>query len=97
MQEGLNWHAWKACVPHGTVGSNPTLSAKQFNGEKMGNLGPTEIIIIVLGILVLFGAKKIPEFAKGLGKGMKEFKKAINDVNDEVKQVEDNPDQKKKD
>jgi len=63
----------------------------------MGNLGPTEIIIIVLGILVLFGAKKIPEFAKGLGKGMKEFKKAINDVNDEVKQVEDNPDQKKKD
>ncbi|MCF8259202.1 MAG: twin-arginine translocase TatA/TatE family subunit [Melioribacteraceae bacterium] len=55
----------------------------------MGNLGPTEIILIVLAILVLFGAKKIPEFAKGLGKGMKEFKQAVKDTEDDIKQVED--------
>ena len=50
-----------------------------------GNLGAGEILIIVLVILVLFGAKKIPELAQGIGKGMKEFKKAINDVQDEIK------------
>ena len=37
-------------------------------------LGTTEVVVIVLVVLVLFGAKKIPEFAKGLGKGLKEFK-----------------------
>lgn len=42
-----------------------------------GNLGAGEIILIVLVILILFGAKKIPELAKGLGKGMSEFKKRI--------------------
>lgn len=50
-----------------------------------GNLGGGEIILILLVILVLFGAKKIPELAQGLGKGMKEFKKALKDVEDEVK------------
>ena len=39
-----------------------------------GNLGAGEIILILLVILILFGAKKIPELAKGLGKGMSEFK-----------------------
>lgn len=41
-----------------------------------GGLGPPEIIIIFLVILLLFGGKKLPELAKGLGKGIKEFKKA---------------------
>lgn len=49
------------------------------------NLGITEILIIVFVILILFGAKKIPELAQGIGKGMKEFKKAIKDVDEEVK------------
>jgi sec-independent protein translocase protein TatA len=40
-------------------------------------LGTTEIVLIVLAILVLFGGKKIPELAKGLGASLKEFKKAI--------------------
>lgn len=44
------------------------------------NLGPLEIGIIALVIIVLFGAKKIPELMGGLGKGLKEFKKAANDV-----------------
>jgi sec-independent protein translocase protein TatA len=54
-----------------------------------GNLGATEIILIVIAILILFGAKKIPEFAKGIGKGMKEFKKAVKEVEDDIK-LEDN-------
>ena len=49
-----------------------------------GNLGPMEILIIALIIVVLFGAKRIPELAKGVGKGMKEFKKAVKDVEDDI-------------
>jgi len=39
-------------------------------------LGPTEIILIVLVVVLLFGGRKIPELMRGLGQGMKEFKKA---------------------
>lgn len=42
----------------------------------MGKLGTTEIILIIAVILLLFGGKKIPELMKGLGSGVKEFKKA---------------------
>jgi sec-independent protein translocase protein TatA len=47
------------------------------------SLGPTEIILIVAVLLLLFGGKKIPELMRGLGQGMKEFKKASR-VDDEV-------------
>ncbi len=50
-----------------------------------GNLGATEIILIVLAILILFGSKKIPELAQGIGKGMREFKKAMKEVEDDIK------------
>jgi sec-independent protein translocase protein TatA len=46
--------------------------------------GAWQIILIVAVILILFGAKKIPEFAKGLGQGIKEFKKATREVQDEL-------------
>ena len=52
-----------------------------------GFAGGWEWVIIVLAVLVLFGAKKIPEFARGLGKGVKEFKKAKNDVSEEINKV----------
>ena len=42
----------------------------------MHGIGGTEILLIFIAILVLFGGKKIPEFMKGLGEGVKEFKKA---------------------
>jgi sec-independent protein translocase protein TatA len=45
--------------------------------------GP-EIFVIVLVVLVLFGAKKLPEIAKGLGKGMREFRKATEDIKKEI-------------
>ena len=43
-----------------------------------------ELVLVLVAILVLFGAKKIPEFAKGLGQGIKEFKKASSDVTSEI-------------
>jgi sec-independent protein translocase protein TatA len=49
----------------------------------MPNLGPTELIIILLIVVLLFGAKKIPEIAKGLGKGIKDFKGAMKDGGEE--------------
>ena len=46
----------------------------------MFGLGSTEIILIGLLIIILFGVKKIPEMMKGIGKGMKEFKNEINSI-----------------
>ena len=50
----------------------------------MGSLGPFEIIAILLVVLLLFGAKRIPEIARGLGKGIREFKDATNDIKQEL-------------
>lgn len=50
----------------------------------IGMPGGMEWIIIAGAVLVLFGAKKIPEFAKGLGRGIREFKDAVKDVKKEV-------------
>lgn len=49
------------------------------------NLGPGELIAIVVVILLLFGGKKIPELMRGLGKGVKSFKQGMNEVEDEIK------------
>jgi len=46
----------------------------------MGRLGGTEVIFDMIVILLFFGGRKIPELMKGLGKGMKEFKKATKDL-----------------
>ena len=49
------------------------------------SLGPMEIILIVLVVVILFGGKKIPELARGLGKAMNEFKKVSREINSEIK------------
>lgn len=49
-----------------------------------GMPGGWELVIIVLVIILLFGAKKIPELAKGLGKGIREFKDASKEIKDEI-------------
>jgi len=55
-------------------------------------LGWPEIMGILVIVLVLFGAKKVPELMRGLGSGIKEFKKASRDVQDEIQRsVEDEP------
>ena len=51
-------------------------------------LGTWEIVIIVLVILLLFGGKKLPELARGLGKGLREFKNAKRDIEKEVKNAQ---------
>jgi sec-independent protein translocase protein TatA len=50
------------------------------------SLGPTEIILILVVVLLLFGGRKIPELMKGLGQGMREFKKASR-LDDEVEKT----------
>lgn len=50
----------------------------------MGSLGMQELLLIFLVILLLFGSKRLPELARGLGKGISEFKKAANDLKSEL-------------
>ena len=52
-------------------------------------LGTWEIVAIVLVILLLFGGKKIPELMKGLGKGVKSFKQGMNEVEKEIKELDE--------
>jgi sec-independent protein translocase protein TatA len=52
----------------------------------LGGVGFQEIMVIGLFILVFFGAKKIPEFMKGLGKGVKEFKEGVSSVQNELEE-----------
>ena len=56
------------------------------------SFGATEIIIILVIILILFGGKKLPELARGLGKGIKEFKKASNEVTEVINKINDDKD-----
>jgi sec-independent protein translocase protein TatA len=55
----------------------------------LGFIGGTEIMWIAIVVLVLFGAKKVPELMKGVGTGIREFKKASRDVQDEVQRAID--------
>jgi sec-independent protein translocase protein TatA len=47
-------------------------------------LGPWELLLIFVAVLLLFGAKRLPEIAQGLGKGIREFKKAMKDTTAEI-------------
>jgi len=53
------------------------------------NLGPMEMVLVVLVILLLFGAKRLPGLAKGLGQGIREFKGAVDGAKKEIKDVGD--------
>jgi sec-independent protein translocase protein TatA len=59
-------------------------------------LGLGELLLIFLVLLLLFGAKRLPDLAKGLGKGIREFKKSVKDTTDELKDSM-NDDETKKD
>ncbi len=56
------------------------------------NFGIWEVLIIALIVLLLFGGKKIPELMSGLGKGVKSFKKGMNEVEDEINKAADDYD-----
>jgi sec-independent protein translocase protein TatA len=55
-----------------------------------GNIGPTELIFLMIFLLLIFGAKRLPELGSGLGKGIREFKKSMREINTEIERpVED--------
>ena len=56
------------------------------------NIGGQEILVILLVVLVLFGGKKIPELMKGLGKGVKEYKKALNNLDEDLSENQNSKD-----
>ena len=61
----------------------------------MFGLSPSELLIILVVVLILFGGKKLPELARGLGKGLKEFKKAQKEIQNELDEDDlESPDQK---
>ncbi len=62
----------------------------------MGNLGATEILLILVVVVLLFGGRKIPELMKGIGQGMKEFKKASHVEDEPEKQPADPKSEEKK-
>lgn len=57
-----------------------------------GNIGPMELIFLMIFLLLIFGAKRLPELGSGLGKGIREFKKSMRDLNTEIDR-EDTPPQ----
>ena len=62
----------------------------------MGNIGPTELLLILLIVILLFGAKRIPELAKGLGRGIREFKNAARHSETEDTDSKETDDESKK-
>jgi sec-independent protein translocase protein TatA len=58
----------------------------------IGGLGPMELMIILVIVLVLFGARRVPEIGASIGKGIREFKRNISDVGKEVRnEIDDSP------
>ena len=51
----------------------------------MFGMGPWELLLVFLAVLLLFGAKRLPEIAQGMGRGIREFRKAVKDTTNEVK------------
>ena len=64
--------------------------------EEMGNFGATEIILILLVVVLLFGGRKIPELMKGIGQGLKDFKKASKVEDDPEKMKSESKEESKK-
>ena len=61
----------------------------------MFGMGPWELLVVFFVILLLFGAKRLPEIAQGMGKGIREFKKSMKDTTDEIKgSLDDEPEKK---
>jgi sec-independent protein translocase protein TatA len=55
----------------------------------IGNFGPMELLLILVIVLVLFGARKVPEIGASIGKGIREFKRNISDVDKQVRASDD--------
>lgn len=60
------------------------IKINQNEVNMFGSLGATEILLIVFTLLILFGGKKLPELAKGIGKGIKELKSSMKEVHEDM-------------
>lgn len=56
-----------------------------------GNIGPTELIFLLVFLLLIFGAKRLPELGSGLGKGIREFKRSMREINTEIERDDTPP------
>ena len=56
-----------------------------------GNIGATELIFLMIFLLLIFGAKRLPELGSGLGKGIREFKRSMREINSEIEREEPPP------
>lgn len=74
--------------------SNMNTTTLAFIG---GGIGGPEIFLILAVVLILFGAKKVPELARGMGQGIKEFKKASREVQDDISRSIDEDERKNRD
>jgi len=63
----------------------------------LGGLGSSEVLVIMVVILVFFGAKRIPELARGLGKGIREFKDATKEIKNDIENAGNDEPVKKQD
>lgn len=68
-----------------------------MKGEHMFGLGPMELTIILIIILIIFGAGRLPEIGSGIGKGIRNFKKSVSETENEKTEDEKIEDEKKKD
>jgi sec-independent protein translocase protein TatA len=57
----------------------------------LGSIGPTELLLILLIVILIFGARKLPELGKSLGEGIKNFKKAVSSGKSEENHPDNNP------
>jgi sec-independent protein translocase protein TatA len=72
------------------VSKSPSFEREQGLKEvvMLGSIGPTELILILLIVIIIFGARKLPDLGKSIGEGIKNFKKSMNEAKDSDK---DNP------
>lgn len=56
----------------------------------LGSFGPTEMIFVMVILLLVFGAKRLPELGSGLGRGIREFKRSLREINTEVERADEN-------
>jgi sec-independent protein translocase protein TatA len=73
-------------------GSGAHSGARKKGERLMGNFGMQELLIILLIVVLLFGAKRIPEIMRGMGRGVKEFKDGMRTEDDKPRQDEKKPD-----
>lgn len=60
-----------------------------------GSIGMQEVVLILFILLLLFGAKRLPELGQSLGKGIREFKRGINEIQEEIDKKDEEPTEKK--